>query len=286
MDFTTEHTNDKNKKLLIWAVSLTSFFALIEIVYGFISGSLMIIGDGIHMSSDAMSLILSLIAAIMATKAVTKNRTFGFKRFEPIAAFINGLVLILIPLYITYEAINRMINPVEIIAEQMIVVGLIGLIINGLVGYILSKGNSNLNMRSALLHVFADMITSLSAVIVALAVMFFDFVWLDPLGSIATSIIIIRGGMKITRESFNILMEGTPDGYSVERIIKTVQEMNKDLIVEDVKVWCVNEEDVYTLIRVKATTQMVNKVSRAIKEIVSDSSKIPLQNIYVDVNFI
>jgi cobalt-zinc-cadmium efflux system protein len=276
--------NNKNKKLFIWAAGLTISFALIEIVYGFISGSLMIIGDGVHMTSDAISLILSLVAAIMATKAATKKRTFGYKRFEPIAAFINGLTLILIPLYIIYEAVNRMIKPVEIIPEQMITVGIIGLLINALVGYILSKGDANLNMRSAILHVFADMITSLSAVIVALAIMFFDMVWLDPIGSIVTSFIIIRGGISITKESFNILMEGTPEGYSVDEIKKSIQRMNGELKVQDVKVWCVNEAEVYTMIRVNTTGGMMKNMQKMIKDLVSGSTKIPAENIFVDVN--
>jgi cobalt-zinc-cadmium efflux system protein len=275
---------NKNKKLFFWAASLTIFFALIEIIYGFISGSLMIIGDGVHMSSDAISLFLSLVATIMAMKATTKKKTFGYKRFEPIAAFINGLSLILLPLYIIYEAFQRIISPVEIVPEQMIVVGMIGLTINGFVGFILSKGSSNLNMRSALLHVFADMITSLSAVLVALAIMFFDLTWLDPIGSIVTSLIIIRGGISITKESFNILMEGTPDGYSVDGIRKTVQEIHHELTVEDVKVWCVNEEEVYTLIRVAASTKAVRNMQKVIKDIVSNATKIPSKNIYVDVN--
>jgi cobalt-zinc-cadmium efflux system protein len=274
---------NKNKTLFIWAASLTLSFALLEIVYGFISGSLMIIGDGIHMSSDAISLTLSLVATIMATKMATKNRTFGYKRFEPIAAFINGLTLVLIPFYIIYEAFTRMINPIAIMEKQMLVVGIIGLLINALVGFILSKGNTNINMRSAMLHVMADLITSLSAVIVALAIMFFDLVWLDPIGSIVTSVIIIRGGLAITKESFNILMEGTPDGYSVDGIEKIVQAITQVLSVEDVKVWCVNEEEVYTMIRVNTTSEMVKNLHGLIKEKVSHDTKIPADHIYVDI---
>ena len=273
----------KNKTLFIWAASLTIAFALLEIIYGFISGSLMIIGDGVHMSSDAISLTLSLIASILASKVATKNRTFGYKRFEPIAAFINGLTLVLIPLFIIYEAINRMVNPIDIRENEMLIVGIIGLLINALVGYILSKGTSNLNMRSAMLHVIADLITSLSAVIVALAIMFFDFVWLDPIGSIITSLIIIRGGLAITKESFNILMEGTPEGYSVEGIEEIVQEIADITKVDDVKVWCVNEEEVYTMIRVSTATGLVQNLHSLIKEKVSLSTNIPSEHIYVDI---
>lgn len=286
MSAAKEHAENKNKnkKLFIWAAGFTITFALIEIIYGFISGSLMIIGDGVHMSSDAISLILSLVAAIMATKSATNKRTFGYKRFEPIAAFINGLSLILIPIYIIYEAVNRMITPVEIIPMQMMTVGIIGLLINALVGYILSKGDANLNMRSAILHVFADMITSLSAVIVALAIIFFDLVWLDPIGSIITSAIIIRGGIAITKESFNILMEGTPEGYSIDEIKQSVQSISEGLKVQDVKVWCVNDAEVYTMIRVNSTGSMVKNLQKVIKELVSGSTSIPSDNIFVDVS--
>ncbi|KGR79347.1 cation diffusion facilitator family transporter [Ureibacillus manganicus] len=282
MSTNTSSTPNNNKKLLIIAASLTLFFALLEIIYGFISGSLMIIGDGIHMSSDAISLILSLIAAVVATRASTNKRTFGYKRFEPIAAFINGLTLVLVPLYIIFEAINRMITPIEINPTQMLVVGLIGLIINAIVGFVLSKGQSNLNMRSAILHVFADLITSLSAVIVSLAIMFYGLNWLDPVGSIITSIIIIRGGIKITKEAFNILMEGTPKGYSVENIKKVIQN-NNEVEVEDIKLWCVNEEEIYTMIRIKSTQNFVNDIHLAIKQIVSKNTNIPVEHIYVDV---
>lgn len=283
-DVQSENYYKKNKQLFIWAASLTLFFALVEIIYGFVSGSLMMMGDGVHMGSDAFSLILSLIATIMATKAVTINKTFGYKRFEPIAAFINGLTLVIIPIFIIVEAISRMFNPIEIIPNQMIVVGTIGLVINGIVGYILTKANSNLNVKSAMLHVLADLFTSVSVVIAALGIKYFGLTWLDPIGSILTSLIIIAGGIKITKESFNILMEGTPNGYSVDEIKKTLLEMNQGLSVEDIKVWCINEQEVYTLIKVKSSSKLVNNIQKGIKELVSNHTKIPLDHIYVDLN--
>ena len=244
MNSKIEEQSHKNRRLLIWAASLTFFFAGLEIVYGMISGSLMMMGDGVHMSSDAISLVLSLVAVILSTKAATKNKTFGYKRFEPIAAFINGLTLIIIPIFIIIEAINRMITPIDIVTNQMLIVGTIGLIVNVIVGFILTKANSNLNIKSALLHVVADLITSVSVVIAALGIKYFSLTWLDPIGSILTSFIIIAGGVKITKEALNILMEGTPKGYSVEEIEKAVHNTGTDVIVDDVKVWCVNEEEV------------------------------------------
>lgn len=284
MNSKIEEQSHKNRRLLIWAASLTFFFAGLEIVYGMISGSLMMMGDGVHMSSDAISLVLSLVAVILSTKAATKNKTFGYKRFEPIAAFINGLTLIIIPIFIIIEAINRMITPIDIVTNQMLIVGTIGLIVNVIVGFILTKANSNLNIKSALLHVVADLITSVSVVIAALGIKYFSLTWLDPIGSILTSFIIIAGGVKITKEALNILMEGTPKGYSVEEIEKAVHNTGTDVIVDDVKVWCVNEEEVYTLINIKTSAEKVYRLQKEIKERISNSFKIPSENIYININ--
>ncbi|EMR05320.1 Cadmium, cobalt and zinc/H(+)-K(+) antiporter [Bhargavaea cecembensis DSE10] len=273
----------KNKMLFIWVASLTLFFAAVEIIYGFISGSLMMMGDGVHMSSDAISLILSLIATIMATKAATKNKTFGYKRFEPIAAFINGLSLVMIPVFIIAEAISRIISPIEIIPNQMLVVGTIGLVINGIVGYILTKASSNLNVKSALLHVLADLITSVSVVIAALGIKYFGFTWLDPIGSILTSIIIIAGGYKITKEAFNILMEGTPKGYSVDEIGKIVKSSGQPIHLNTIKIWCINESEIYTLVDVTSPSREENALAKIREKIASDTD-IPLENIYVNMS--
>ena len=279
-----EEQYNKNTKLLVWAASLTIFFAGLEVIYGIMSGSLMMMGDGVHMSSDALSLILSLIAVILAAKAATKNKTFGYKRFEPVAAFINGLALIIIPIFIVIEAFKRMMNPIEIVPNQMLIVGTIGLIVNGIVGVILTKAHSNLNIKSALLHVVADLITSVSVVIAALGIKYLGLTWLDPIGSILTSFIIIAGGIKITKESLHILMEGTPKGYSVDEIEKVIKHSGNDVIVDEVKVWCVNENEIYTLINVKSSTEMVYKLQKDIREKVSNVVKIPLEHIYINVN--
>lgn len=278
-----KHIYKKNKILFIWAASLTLGFALIEIIYGFISGSLMIVGDGIHMSSDAISLILSLIATIIATKAITKTKTFGYKRFEPIAAFINGLTLVIIPIFIIYEAFNRLINPVDIIPNQMLIVGIIGLSINAIVGFILSRAHSNLNVKSALLHVVADLITSISVVIGALAIIYFEWVWVDPIGSIITSIIIISGGIKITKQSFHILMEGTPEGYSVDLIMDTIKKNYENVVIDDIKLWCINESEVHTLIRIKFETVDDKNIHNEIKEHIAKEYNILSKNIYIDL---
>lgn len=270
----------KNKKLFILAFSLTLFFALLEIIYGFISGSLMIIGDGVHMSSDAISLGLSLIAAILAMKASNSTYTFGYKRFEPIAAFINGITLILIPIVIIFEAVRRLINPVDILPKEMLIVGLIGLFINAIVGFILSKAESNLNVRSAMLHVLADMFTSFSAVVAALCILFFDLTWVDPAGSVLTSLIIISGGIRITKEAFRILMEGAPEEYSVAGIKQDIKSLTSLSNVE-VKLWCINEQEPYVLITLETNDVASIEIAK-IKQHISEKTSVQVENIYIN----
>jgi cobalt-zinc-cadmium efflux system protein len=275
--------NEKNKKLFIGAIILTLSFAVLEIVYGFISGSLMIIGDGIHMSSDAISLLLSLIAVFMAGKSATSHRTFGYKRFEPIAAFVNGLTLIVLPVYILVEACKRMIHPVEIQGKEMLLVGVIGMFVNIVVAFVLSKGESNINIRSAMLHVVADLITSVSAVIVALSIILFDIHWLDPIGSIITSIIIIRGGISITKEAFHILMESVPHQTSVNEIEHAIHHVKEVSAIKEIKIWGINEEEIYMLIRVTLTDSSdIENVTDSIKTSIHEHSHIPSSYIYIE----
>lgn len=271
---------EKNKKLFIAAFSLTLLFALLEITYGFISGSLMIIGDGVHMSSDAISLGLSLIAAILALKAPNDTYTFGYKRFESIAAFINGITLILIPLVLIIEAVRRLINPVDILPKEMLLIGIIGLLVNAVVGFILSKAESNLNVRSAMLHVLADMFTSFSAVVAALCILFLDWTWVDPIGSVVTSLIIILGGIRITKEAFRILMEGAPEHYSAVDIQQLVEALTGHT-VQEVKLWCINEQEPYVLLTLVGTNTH-NLEAQDVKTRIFEKTNIPIKNIYIN----
>lgn len=166
----------------------------------------------------------------------------------------------------------------------MLVIGTIGLVINGIVGFILTKANSNLNVKSALLHVLVDLFTSFSVIIAALGIKYFGLTWLDPIGSIVTSVIIISGGVKITKESFNILMEGTPNGFSVDTIATELKDIENNLTINDIKIWCINEVEIYTLIDVHSTQENNNKLSNTIREKISNNFNIPSKNIYVNVN--
>lgn len=236
-----------NKKVLFFAFFITTLFALLEVIYGFITGSLLLLSEGGHMLSDGLSLGLAFFAVVLATKAATATKMFGYKRAEPIAAFLNGLGLIAIPIFVMCEAVKRLVyGSGQILSKEMLVVAAIGLVVNLAVAFALSRGEKdNINVRAAALHVLADLLSSVSTIIVSLLIMFFDFTIIDPIASIIVSLIILSGGWKITKESLNILMEGKPKGFDVEELKKEILNVDGVSTIKDIKVWSLSGDSHY-----------------------------------------
>jgi len=196
------HHHSGNKKVLFIAFILTALFAALEVTYGVWSHSLALLSEGIHMASDGISLLIAALAVMIATKSASK-----YKKAEPLAALINGIGLIVVPIIVIYEATNRLINgSQQILTKEMFIVAVIGLIINVIVAFVLSRGEKdNINVRAAMLHIIADLLSSISTIVVSLLVMFYNLLFIDALASIIISIVIFSGGWKITRESFMML---------------------------------------------------------------------------------
>lgn len=196
------HGNN-NRKVLFFAFALTALFAGLEITYGVISSSLALMSEGIHMGSDGLSLFIAALAVWLATKPGK------YPLAEPIAAFINGVGLLLIPIIVILEAIKRLLNgSQDILSKEMFVVATIGLVVNIIVAYILSRGGKdNINVRAAMLHILADLLSSVSTIAVSLLIMYFDLKIIDPIASIIISIIIFTGGWKITKESLSLIKQ-------------------------------------------------------------------------------
>src|SRR5690606_702233 len=184
-------------------------FMIVEAIGGFLTNSLALISDAGHMLSDAAALGLSLLAFKIGERKATKEKTFGYKRFEIIAAFINGVTLIIISLYIFYEAITRFVEP-QMVDSSMIFIAILGLLVNIGVALLLMKGDSkdNLNIRSALLHVIGDLLGSVGAIIAGLLIMAFGWYIADPIASILVAILITISGYRVTKDSLHVLMEG------------------------------------------------------------------------------
>lgn len=237
-----DHTHGANKKTLLISFIIITSYMIVEAVGGFLTNSLALLSDAGHMLSDAISLGIALLAFTIGEKGANYKKTYGYKRFEILAAVLNGITLILIALYIFYEAIDRFRNPSDIASTGMLVIACIGLLINLLVAWIMLRGGDveeNLNMRGAYLHVIGDMFGSIGAIVAAILIMFFGWSWADPVASVIVAFLVLRSGYFVTKSGLHILMEGTPSNVDIEEVIQTIQQTEGIQSVHDLHVWSI-----------------------------------------------
>lgn len=197
---------------------------VVEVIGGVVSGSLALIADAGHMLTDAAALALSWFAFRMARRPADPRRSYGYHRVQVVAAFINGLTLFAICAWIVVEAANRLFEPVEVDGVLMSAVAAIGLAVNVLGFVILSRGEQNLNVRSAALHVLGDLLGSVAAVGAGIVILIWGWTPIDPILSVLVAGLILRSAVGIVRESGHILLEGTPSEQDVAAIAATLSE--------------------------------------------------------------
>ncbi|AWM13355.1 cation transporter [Epilithonimonas vandammei] len=236
------HSHTANKKTLTISLVIITTYMVVEVVGGFLTNSLALLADAGHMLSDAISLFIALMAFKFSSKIADYSKTYGYKRFEILAAVINGATLILISVYIIYEAIERFQSPPEIQSGGMLIVAIVGLLVNVLVAWIMMRGadvKENLNMRGAYLHVISDMLGSVGAIIAALLIMFFGWGWADPLASVIVSILVLRSGYLVTKSSVHVLMEGTPENVEVDKVNEKILKTDGIKSIHDLHIWTI-----------------------------------------------
>lgn len=239
------HSHNANKKALTISFILITGFMFVEFVGGFLTNSLALLSDAGHMLSDSVALGLSLSALIFGARAATPSKTYGYKRFEILAALLNGVVLILISVFIFKEAIERLSSPPQVIGKGMMIISVIGLIVNIIVAWILhSQGSTeeNLNMKSAFLHVIGDMLGSVGAIIAAILIMLFGWYIADPIASIIVSILVLYSGWNVLKEAVNILMEAKPSNIDSDKVISIFKSIDGVEGVHDLHIWMITSE--------------------------------------------
>ncbi len=233
-------------KLLVsfWIIAI---FMVVEILCGWLFHSLSLMSDGFHMFSDALSLGLSAFAVSIGTRKATEEKTFGFKRFEILAAFGNGLTLVLLSVFIAGMAIGRLAHPVDVEARSMLAVAVLGLLVNVAVAIWMHRGESEktVNEESAFVHVLGDLGASLAAVIAAILILSKGWIWADPILSLAIAIAIAIAGIRVMRRAGHILVEGTPEGVDIEAIRKVMRASPHVQNVHDLHMWTMNGRDLY-----------------------------------------
>ncbi|HBC8092233.1 TPA: cation transporter, partial [Staphylococcus aureus] len=236
------HTHGANKKTLMISFIIITGYMIIEAIGGILTNSLALLADAGHMLSDSISLGVGLLAFILGEKAADYSKTYGYKRFEILAAVFNGVTLVLIAIYIFYEAYQRFTDPPEVASTGMLIIATIGLLVNILVAWILMRGGDtkeNLNIRAAFLHVIGDLLGSVGAIIAALMILFFNWGWADPLASVIVAVLVLISGWRVTKDAVHVLMEGTPKNVEIDAVIKTIESIPGVNNMHDLHVWSI-----------------------------------------------
>ncbi len=223
--------------ILLTALLLTFSFAGIEAFAGFWANSLALISDAGHMVTDAAALGLALLAQIIAKRPPSIKHSFGYGRSESLAAFINGLAMLVLVIWIAIEALTRFNTPHEVQGQTVTVVAIIGLCINLVVAWVLSKDKKSVNTKAALVHVMGDLLGSLAALIAGVVIQSTGWMLIDPLLSIFVCFLVLRSTIEVLKESYHFLMEGVPHHIDYVQVGKDLQAIDGVLAVHDLHIW-------------------------------------------------
>jgi cobalt-zinc-cadmium efflux system protein len=223
---------------LVFTIILNLIITIAQFVGGIISGSLALISDAIHNLSDTVSVIMAWLAQVLSRKPSTLKSTFGYKRAEILAAFINSIALIAISVYLIFEAIERLLDPQPVDAKWMFWLGLLGLVANGISVLILEREkNKNLNIKAAYLHLLGDALTSLAVIAGAVLIWFFNIVWVDAVVTIIIGLYLLIHTWKLLKESVTILMQMTPAEIDISKIETRLQQIEGLKNIHHIHVW-------------------------------------------------
>lgn len=239
------HHDLKGRNLVI-SIFLNILITVSQVIGGILSGSLSLLSDALHNFTDVLSLIVSYIANILSREKASINRTFGYKRAEILAAFINASTLIIIAVLLIIEAIKRFQNPQEIESNLVIWLSLLGIIANGISVLLLKKdAEVNMNMKSAYLHLLTDMLASVAVLIGGLLMKFYEMYWVDSALTLVIALYLIWVGYDLLKNSFKVLMLFTPEDIQVKDIVKELQQLKDIKNVHHVHIWQLNELEIH-----------------------------------------
>ena len=240
------HKHEVKSKNLVYSILLNLLITIAQITGGIISGSLALISDALHNFSDVLSLVFSLVANKLSRRKASIDQTFGYKRAELIAAFVNASTLVIVAFILVYGAINRFFNPHPIQSGLVIWLALLGILVNGFSVLLLQKDAAhNINMKSAYLHLLTDMMASVAVLVGGLLMKFYGWFWVDSVMTIAIAIYLIVVGVKLLITSTKMLMLFTPDYIDIKEIVREVHKISGVNKLHHIHVWHLNDEELH-----------------------------------------
>ncbi len=272
----------------MFALVLTGGFMIVEVIGGIVSGSLALLADAGHMLTDTMALGLAAMAFHVSKRPPDGKLTFGYQRFQILAAFVNGLSLLVIVGWILFEAAQRFLSPNAVLGETMLVVAAAGLLINIACFAILHTGDKeNLNIRGAALHVAGDLLGSVAAIVAALVIIYTGWTPIDPLLSVAVAGLILKSAWTLVKRSAHILLEGAPEWLNVQalqdRIVEAVSAVDE---IHHVHIWGLTPQQLMLTMHMSLSCDISQQsdVLREVKDFLRSEYGIGHATIEVDVD--
>lgn len=264
----TPKVNESNRWRVGLAALLTGAFMLAEVAGGLVSGSLALLADAGHMLTDFAALAMAWGAFKLAMRPANTRFTYGYDRVSILVAFVNGLTLFLVAGWIIWEAIERLLEPGEILAGTMLWIAVAGLLVNLVVFRILMGADQeNLNIRGAVLHVLGDLLGSVAAIAAAMIVLTTGWILADPILSVLVAILILRSAWSLIKDSGHVLLQGTPKGFDTTQIQVDLPKNIEGLMrVDDIQIWSLTQErPVLTLTAYVSTSVVIGTVADQIR---------------------
>ncbi|MBS3738282.1 cation diffusion facilitator family transporter [Mesohalobacter halotolerans] len=240
------HTKPSHSGKILITIFLNIGITIAQVIGGLISGSLALLSDALHNFTDVVSLIISYVASVFASKEASTQRTFGYKRAEILAAFVNAASLVVIAIILIIEAIERFFSPHHIESDLVIILSLVAILGNGFSVLLLKKDSGkNMNMRSAYLHLLSDLLASIAVLVGGILMKYYQTYWIDSLLTLAIALYLIYMSVDLLKRSYRVLMLFTPTHLNVKDIVNHINDIEGVALLHHVHVWQLNEDEVH-----------------------------------------
>ena len=272
------HPELKGRNLFI-SILLNILITVAQVIGGLLSGSLSLLSDALHNFSDVISLIVSYIANKLSRRKASLQRTFGYKRAEVLAAFVNAVSLIVIAILLIIEAVKRFQEPQEIESEVVIWLSILGILANGFSVLLLKKdAKSNMNMKSAYLHLLTDMLASVAVLVGGLLMKFYQLFWVDSVLTFAIAVYLVYVGYDLLKVSTKVLMLFTPDHIDVQKVVNAVNTLDQVKKLHHVHIWNLSDNELHLEahldLEADVTTTQFNSILEKIEQLLHEQFNI------------